>query len=143
MGFSGCRQSDDARFREGGGALETGGGSLREGRRVLGVIYAAVEGEHQLGAGLLVLGEQRRFEFLDGGIALGRSPARVVSGLACVHGLLPRSRRSRKSIAERLHIFLHLRSGLALGARSESRAFRTNERIDSSEYASVARVRAN
>ena len=80
MGFSGRRQGDDARFRECGGALEAGGGSLRECRRVLGVIDAAVEGEHQLGAGLLVLGEQRHFEFLDDGIALGRSPARVVSG---------------------------------------------------------------
>ena len=117
LGFSGRRQGDDARFREGGGALEAGGSGLREGRRVLGVIDAAVERQHQLGAGLLVLGEQRRFEFLDGGIALGRSPARVVSGLVCVHGLLPRSRRSRKSIAERLHIFLHLRSALALGAK--------------------------
>jgi hypothetical protein len=71
--FDGRRQGDDARFREGGGALEAGGSGLRVGRRVLGVIDAAVERQHQLGAGLLVLGEERRFEFLDGGIALGRS----------------------------------------------------------------------
>ena len=55
MGFSGCRQSDDARFRECGGALETGGGSLREGRRVLGVLFSSTmfEGRAPRGGAML------------------------------------------------------------------------------------------
>ena len=78
--FDGRRQGDDARFREGGGAFKAGGSGMGKGGRVLGVIDAALERQHQLGAGLLVLGEQRRFEFVDGGIALGGSPARLIGG---------------------------------------------------------------